>query len=121
MRGRKPESRSTKINRGTFRPCRDLGYLPAGVFGPPVPPDWLTPAGEQIWTELIKDAAHYGITDLEATMFANLCNWQGCIADCFRAGITPPASALAEVRRMMQALSLFAGSGSHPACTRSGA
>jgi hypothetical protein len=73
-------------------------------FGPPVAPDWLTERGAQIWADLIKDAARYGITDLESTLLGNLCNLQGAVADCFKCGAAPPAVVLAEIRRMMQAL-----------------
>jgi hypothetical protein len=126
--GRKRGQLSTKVERGTVRPYRDLppGLAIAGggneggddgFISPnelPKRPDWLTPAGEEVWMDDIGRVAAGRLSgEADATMFGNYCNLQGAIIQAWRAlakGVpgakAPPPTALSEVRKLQEMLGI---------------
>ena len=103
-RGPKPQLPSEKAARGTLRKHRDGDVIE--VVEPnalPMQPDWLTAEGQEVWQDdLGRVIASKLATERDSTAFANLCNLQGMIVKCWRAGEAPPVTALVEVRRLQE-------------------
>ena len=103
---RKPLPPGEKQDRGTFRPCREVGT--SEIVAPnalPQQPDWLTEAGRDCWLDNIgRVSATRGAAEVDSDLFANFCNLQGAITKAWRAGEVPPVTALVEARRMMEML-----------------
>ena len=58
QRGPKPQLPATKLDKGTYQPCRDANRVE--IIAPdalPQKPDWLTAAGEEVWMDEIGRAA----------------------------------------------------------------
>ncbi len=108
-RGPKPESQQTKEHRGTNQPCRFNGQS-MGVADPaalPEKPDWLTAAGEVIWSDDInRVATNRMATANDSSMFATYCNLQGAIMLCWQSDEVPPAAHLVEARRLAEMFGL---------------
>jgi hypothetical protein len=54
QRGPKPQLPATKLDKGTYQPCRDANRVE--LIAPdalPQRPDWLTAAGEEVWMDTI--------------------------------------------------------------------
>jgi hypothetical protein len=115
-RGRPPAKLpSQHIADGTFQACRhgDLTEtLPNSlVVSPsdlPIPPEWLTEAGREVWDEDIGRVSSIRmVTELDSTMFAQYCNLQGATVACWRSGEVPPAAHLNVLRLMSDAFGLY--------------
>jgi hypothetical protein len=117
--GRKRGQLSTKVERGTVRPYRDIAseVIDPSLVAPnelPQRPDWLTPAGEEVWMDDIGRIAAGRLSgEADATMFGNYCNLQGAIIQAWRAlarGVpdakAPPPTALSEVRKLQEMLGI---------------
>lgn len=108
-RGPKPELPSTKAARGTIQKCRDAGKIE--LIEPdalPARPDWLTPAGEEVWIDDVgRVTAGRLAAEKDSTMFAQYCNLQGAIIQAWRSGAVPPAAHLMEARKMAEQFGIF--------------
>lgn len=107
-RGPKPELPSTKVARGTLQPVRDAGRIemvePDAL---PNQPDWLTPAGEEVWQDNVGRVAQTKLAnERDSTLFATYCNLVGACVMAWRAGEAPPAAYLTEVRRLSELFGL---------------
>jgi hypothetical protein len=111
QRGPKPQLPATKLDNGTYQPCRDANRVE--LVAPdalPQQPDWLTAAGEEVWMEDIGRASQVRLlSESDTTMFANYCNLQGCIILAWRTmasgdpdAAPPPISALEHVRKLQE-------------------
>lgn len=124
MKGhRRAEPPGMKRDRGTYRPDRDgnrmeVEVLPPGSVegatafasphGLPQQPEWLTDAGKDVWLDDVGRVSSTRLaTETDSTMFATYCNIQGAIIAAWRAGDVPPASHLAEARRMAEQFGIF--------------
>ena len=85
-RGPKPQLPATKLDKGTYQPCRDANRVE--IIAPdalPQKPDWLTAAGEEVWMDEIGRAAQMKlVSEADTTMFGNYCNLQGYIIMAWR-------------------------------------
>lgn len=86
--GPKPKPPSVKKAQGSFQPSRSGDLIeisaPSGV---PQRPDWLTPAGEDVWMDDIARVTHGSlVTERDSTSFGTYCNLQGAIIETWRAG-----------------------------------
>jgi len=108
-RGPKAETEQTKALRNTQQPCRFNGQN-MGVPDPsalPEKPDWLTPAGEVIWSDDVnRVATNRMATANDSSMFATYCNLQGAIMLCWQSDEVPPAAHLVEARRLAEMFGL---------------
>jgi len=106
--GPKTEPPSRKRARQTFQPHRHAGL--AEIAAPddlPQAPIWLTPAGREIWLDLVTRTSRTGLAcELDSALLATLANLIGACAACWKAGAAPPASHLAELRRLSELFGL---------------
>ena len=106
---RRPDLPSTKVARGTYQPHRDDAKIE--VIEPdslPIQPDWLTPAGQQVWLDDIGRVSPERLTtERDSTMFAQYCNLQGALIESWRSDAVPPASHLMEARKMAEQFGIF--------------
>lgn len=97
-----------KKARGTYRNDRDGGSMtivePTAL---PSQPDWLTPAGEEVWQDDVGRVANGSlVTERDSNAFANYCNLQGAIVMAWRANEVPPAAHLKEARLLAEMFGL---------------
>lgn len=107
-RGPKPQLPVTKEKRGTLRPDRD-GANPVTVMAagnPPIAPDYLAPAAQEVWIEEIGRVMVAGVTELDSSMFATYCALEALVRAAFIAGEPPPAAYLTELRRTRELLGI---------------
>jgi hypothetical protein len=99
---------SEKRRRGTLRPYREVGVVE--LIEPdalPIEPAWLTAEGRDAWLELVgRVAATRLANERDSALFGVLCNLQGNLAACWRAGEVPPAAHLGEFRRLCELFGL---------------
>lgn len=107
-RGPKPQTPVTKARRGTLRPDRDgpgpVQLVTAG--NPPIVPDYLSPAAQEIWLEEIGRVMLSGVTEQDSSLFATYCSTEALVRAAFIAGEPPPAAYLTELRRMRELLGI---------------
>jgi hypothetical protein len=72
-----------------------------------MPDGLLMPEAEEIWFDLVGDAASLGATRLDSWPLALLCNLLAAIRMGYRDGQVPPRGVLAEARALMSALGLL--------------
>ena len=110
-RGPKPQLPATKLDKGTYQPCRDANRVE--IIAPdalPQKPDWLTAAGEEVWMDDIGRASQLRLlSEADTTMFGNYCNLQGCIIMAWRKlasgdpeATAPPIVAINQVTKMQE-------------------
>jgi hypothetical protein len=107
-RGPKPQLPATKEKRGTLRPDRDAGKA-VEVFSPgdpPVAPDYLMPAAQEVWIEEISRVMLAGVTERDSSLFATYCATEAMVRAAFLSNEPPPAAYLTELRRMRELLGI---------------
>lgn len=107
-RGPKKQTAVAKAKRGTLRPDRD-GAGPVSLVAagdPPVTPDYLSPAAQEIWLEEIGRVMLSGVTDQDSSLLATYCSTEALVRAAFIAGEPPPAAYLTELRRMRELLGI---------------
>jgi phage terminase small subunit len=107
-RGPKPHLPATKAQRGTLRKDRD-GAGPVQMIAPgdpPIMPDYLPPAAQEVWIEEIGRVMVAGITELDSSLFATYCATEALVRAAYIAGEPPPAAYLSELRRMRELLGI---------------
>lgn len=107
-RGPKPQLPATKEKRGTLRKDRDgdgpVQLIMAG--DPPMMPDYLAPAAQEIWMEEISRVMIAGISEQDSSLFATYCSTEALARAAFISGEPPPAAYLSELRRMRELLGI---------------
>ena len=97
-------------NRGTFRPDRHGSasrYSLVTPNEPPIPPAWLTPTGRKMWQSEAPRAFAAGFaSEADSNCFGNFANLLGAIVDAWGSGGVPPATYMAEARRMAEQFGL---------------
>lgn len=107
-RGPKPQTAVAKAKRGTLRPDRDGGQ-PIQIIAagdPPVVPEYLSPAAQEIWFEELSRVMLAGVTERDSSLFATYCSTEALVRAAFIAGEPPPAAYLTELRRMRELLGI---------------
>lgn len=107
-RGPKPQTPAIKAKRGTLRHDRD-GPGPVQLItahDPPVMPDYLSPAAQEIWMEEISRVMLSGVTEQDSALFGTYCSTEALVRAAFIAGEPPPAAYLTELRRMRELLGI---------------
>jgi len=108
--GRKPETPSTKLARGTFQPVRDGVKTEIIVPGsPPIQPDYLTPAAIDVWQETIGRVMAAGVAEVDSSLLARYCSLEAIVRDAFKADGEPPPAAYLTVLRQYEELLRIAG------------
>lgn len=93
-RGPKPQTPSTKLQRGTFQPVRDGVKTELIVPGnPPMMPDYLTPQAIVVWQEIIGRVMSAGVTELDSALLARYCSLEALIRQAFNDPESPPPPA----------------------------
>jgi hypothetical protein len=107
-RGPKPQLPATKEKRGTLRKDRDgdgpVQLIMAG--DPPMMPDYLALAAQEIWMEEISRVMIAGISEQDSSLFATYCSTEALARAAFISGEPPPAAYLSELRRMRELLGI---------------
>lgn len=106
-RGPKGATPEEKSARGTLQPCR-AGAAAVTIADPgslPQRPEWLTPAGEAVWLDVIgRISSVKGAAEVDSDLVGNYCNLQGMIVLAWKAGAVPPITALMEARKLQEML-----------------
>lgn len=106
-RGPKPELPSTKEQRGTWRADRDASNIQiTSPCDPPIVPDYLPAAAQEVWLEEIGRVMTAGIGERDSSLFATYCATEAMCRAAFVAGEPPPAAYLTELRRMRELLGI---------------
>jgi hypothetical protein len=109
-RGPKPETPSTKLERGTFQPVRDGLKTEIVVPGsPPIQPDYLTAEAIDVWQEVVGRVMAAGVTEVDSALFARYCSLESLVRKAFNAGGEPPPAAYLTVLRQHEELLRIAG------------
>lgn len=108
-RGPKPQTGIEKSRRGTLRRDRDgdpaqVSLVAAG--DPPVMPDYLTPAAQEIWLEEVPRVMLTGVSEFDSSILARYCATEALVRAAFIAGEPPPAAYLVELRRTAELLGI---------------
>jgi hypothetical protein len=99
-RGPKPETPSTKIDRGTFQPIRDGVKTEIIVPGnPPVMPDYLTAEAIDVWHEVLGRVMSAGVTEVDSALLARYCSLEALVRKSFNAESAPPSAYLTVLRQ----------------------
>ncbi len=107
-RGPKPQTAVTKAKRGTLRADRD-GDAPVQLImavDPPIMPDYLAPAAQEIWMEEIGRVMAGGVIELDSTLFARYCSTEALVRAAFLTGEAPPAAFLTYLDRAAEKLNI---------------
>lgn len=76
----------------------------------PIQPEWLTPAGQEIWHDDIgRVSTHRLVSESDSTLFTTYCNLQGACSLAWKAGEVPPAAHLMEVRKLAEIFGIAGG------------
>lgn len=108
-RGPKPQTPAIKAKRGTLRQDRDGDVCAVSLIAagdPPVMPDYLSPAAQEIWMEEISRVMLSGVTEQDSSLFASYCSTEALARAAFISGEPPPAAYLTELRRMRELLGI---------------
>ena len=106
-RGPKPETPSTKLQRGTYQPVRDWGKTEVVTPGdPPQMPDYLTPRAIVVWQEIIGRVMALGVTEADSALLARYCSLEAEVRAAFAdpEGEMPSAAYLTNLRQMEELL-----------------
>jgi hypothetical protein len=74
---------------------------------PQQPPDFLTPAGQEVWCDIVGAATSLGALEVDSVGIALLCNLIGDLKRVYDTGVSPPIAALAEARKGLELLGLY--------------
>jgi len=107
-RGRKPDTPIAKAKRGTLRKGDALeGAVSLVAAGdPPVIPDYLSPAAQEIWQDELPRVMLSGVSEQDSSLLATYCSTEALVRAAFLAGEPPPAAYLTELRRMRELLGI---------------
>jgi hypothetical protein len=107
VKGRKPELPSTKIQRATYRRDRGASFeitTPRDL--PQIVDALITPRARDIWTDIIGPSASAGATSADSILLTLFANLLADLARCYEVHEAPPMSAIAEARKIADALGM---------------
>ncbi len=76
------------------------------IGDPPMMPDYLCPAAQEIWIEEISRVMFAGVTEQDSSLFGTYCSTEALARAAFISGEPPPAAYLSELRRMRELLGI---------------
>lgn len=117
---RKPKAQ--KKLQGTYRKDRDHGEPDLPVVGDAEPPDWLiSPEAVRLWKKCLRVLAPVRtLAESDLEMLAQYCNLHAKIVKLWRAGETPTAALLTQLRMMANEFGLTPASRSKPSAVGGG-
>lgn len=109
-RGPKPETPSTKLDRGTFQRVRDGLKTEIIVPGdPPMQPEYLTPGAVAVWQEVLGRVMAAGVSEVDSALLARYCSLEAEVRVAFSSDGDLPSAAYLTVLRQYEELLRIAG------------